>query len=67
MAQANCKDCERRHVGCHATCEIYIEYRKKRDEWLKAKLLYKEADAMEVKRTLDKAAMYAKKRKAGIR
>ena len=64
MLQANCKGCERRHVGCHARCEIYQAFRKKQDALLKAKNLYKEA-ALEVSRTLEKAAMQAMKRKAG--
>ena len=64
MAQANCKGCERRHVGCHATCSIYLEYRKKQDALLKAKNLYKEAEALQLQRTLDKAAMHAMKQKA---
>lgn len=65
MPQANCKGCERRHVGCHARCEIYQEFRRKQDALLKAKNLYKEAEALEVSRTLEKAAMHAMKRKAG--
>ncbi|MBQ5624699.1 MAG: hypothetical protein IIU95_02980 [Phascolarctobacterium sp.] len=67
MPQANCKGCERRHVGCHAHCEIYQEYRKKQDAYLKAKNLYREAEALEMKRIIDKAAMHAMKEKAGIR
>ena len=27
-----CKDCERRSVGCHATCEDYNFYRKHVDD-----------------------------------
>jgi hypothetical protein len=65
MPQTNCKGCERRHVGCHAHCEIYQAYRKKQDELLKAKNLYKEALALEVSRTLEKATIQAMKRKAG--
>lgn len=67
MPQANCKGCERRHVGCHATCEIYQEYRKKQDALLKAKALQKEADVLELQRILTKAHIYAMKRKAGMR
>lgn len=32
--QAPCKDCPDRVVGCHSTCEKYIEFRKYRDEYL---------------------------------
>ena len=54
MANANCKGCEKRHVGCHGTCSIYQEYRKKQDALLKAKNLTKEADAMEIQRRIEK-------------
>ena len=23
-----CKGCEKRHVGCHATCEVYRDFRE---------------------------------------
>lgn len=32
MPQATCKDCPKRHIGCHATCEDYIAFRKALDE-----------------------------------
>ena len=67
MAQANCKGCQNRHVGCHGTCSIYQEYKKKQDALLRAKNLYKEADALLVQRTIDKATMHAKKKKARIK
>ena len=39
----SCKGCERRHVGCHGTCEDYLqeqEERKRRnDQLFKAKNL----------------------------
>ena len=31
-----CKDCEKRHTGCHSTCEDYKAFRKERDEELAA-------------------------------
>lgn len=65
MAHANCKGCEKRHIGCHATCSIYQEYRTKQDALLKAKNLSKEADAMEIQRRIDKKTMHARKKKAG--
>ena len=67
MVQANCKGCKKRHIGCHGTCEIYKEYRAKQDALLKAKRMQRESDALEVQRTLDKATMYAKKKKAGFK
>lgn len=27
-----CKDCTKRHLGCHSNCESYIQYRKEQDE-----------------------------------
>ena len=32
MNKAPCKDCPDRKVGCHSTCEKYLEFRKERDE-----------------------------------
>ena len=29
-----CKDCEKRHVGCHATCDEYKQFKKEREEIL---------------------------------
>ena len=31
---APCMDCPDRHVGCHGECEIYQEYRTRRNEEL---------------------------------
>lgn len=28
---APCKDCEKRHVGCHDTCEAYQKYHAERE------------------------------------
>lgn len=33
----SCHNCEKRHVGCHAECEDYQEYAKKRKADLEAK------------------------------
>lgn len=30
---APCRDCQDRVLKCHATCERYLEYRQKRDEY----------------------------------
>lgn len=27
-----CKDCDKRHIGCHAECEIYQAWHKERTE-----------------------------------
>ena len=38
MSNAPCKDCPDRVVGCHSTCEKYIEYRKERDKFLEERM-----------------------------
>lgn len=35
MLQATCKDCKRRHIGCHETCKDYIAFRKALDKFNK--------------------------------
>lgn len=32
MSINSCKDCKDRHVGCHSTCEKYINAKKEYDE-----------------------------------
>ena len=34
MKKAPCKDCERRHLGCHSECPEYIEFSRERNEML---------------------------------
>lgn len=29
---APCKDCEERQIGCHSTCEKYLQYRALKDK-----------------------------------
>lgn len=60
-----CYGCTRRHVGCHGTCSDYKEFGAAQDEAIKAKALDRESDALQMKRTIDKAYMHAMKRKAG--
>lgn len=38
-----CCGCQKRVVGCHATCPEYAEYRAKKDAELKARREYNEA------------------------
>ena len=38
----SCKDCEKRKVGCHSTCEDYLKEKRQREE-LKRKI-YKARD-----------------------
>lgn len=43
-----CKDCDMRHTGCHAKCEEYIEWSKKRqDEKEKAYKKYKDESMLD--------------------
>jgi hypothetical protein len=38
-----CYKCQDRHVGCHGTCEKYLEAKKKHDEY-KNKVFVKQAE-----------------------
>lgn len=53
---APCRYCNDRKVGCHSTCELYIEYRKKLDEENAlrnhSKHLHMEANQIEVERIM---------------
>ena len=40
-----CKDCQRRKVGCHSSCEEYIKEKAAAEENRKKKVLAKEFDA----------------------
>lgn len=37
-----CKDCPNRQVGCHSTCEKYLDFRKEVDKINKTKFAEKE-------------------------
>ena len=30
--QAPCKDCENRHMSCHSSCQLYLDYKKRNDK-----------------------------------
>ena len=34
----NCKGCEKRHIGCHSTCQVYADFRNNLDEAKKRKI-----------------------------
>lgn len=38
-----CKDCEYRNVGCHSTCEPYLEYKEQTEKAREARMLEKES------------------------
>ena len=35
MSRAPCKDCVRRHLGCHSECEDYRKMKEEREEMRK--------------------------------
>ena len=43
MKQAECKDCDKRHPGCHSRCESYQAFRKERNEMLDKMHKYKDS------------------------
>ena len=55
MENSPCKDCKERQVGCHSTCEKYLEWNKK---WVDNKIkiseqkyLMKQIDSHEIENT----------------
>ena len=50
--KAPCKDCEKRHVGCHGRCEKYLEFKKANNERLKQKSLEIDADQYAIDNTM---------------
>ena len=55
METSPCKDCKERQVGCHSTCEKYLEWNKK---WVDNKIkisekkyLMKQIDSHEIENT----------------
>lgn len=38
VVKVPCKDCDKRSVGCHSTCEKYIAFTKAREQGKKQKL-----------------------------
>ncbi len=48
MYYGGCKDCSKRVLGCHATCETYINYKKELENYVdklkKQKFLKEEFD-----------------------
>ena len=49
VTKAPCKNCEDRHVGCHAECEKYKQFKKDAEEAKRAaiKKMKRETDYME--------------------
>lgn len=66
MPQAKCcKDCSKRCVGCHSSCEEYLSFREELDEFNKkvaeSKALVRDADYIRLQSTLDRRAYMHKK------
>lgn len=43
--ESDCMGCDKRHQGCHSTCESYIAAKKRHDELVKKKRLDEEFTA----------------------
>lgn len=41
---APCKDCDKRHSGCHSQCEKYRDWRKKMDDAMEKRQKAREAE-----------------------
>lgn len=42
MKQPQCKNCEKRYVGCHSECEDYKSWKSEHDELIKKASINKE-------------------------
>ena len=40
-----CRNCEDRHIGCHGTCEKYIDWKESRIQKCRERYERKEADS----------------------
>lgn len=58
----SCKGCDKRHVGCHATCEDYKALRKRLDERKEKVYAGKDIDRILDQREFDRM-IYGKKKK----
>jgi len=38
----NCKNCSDRHLSCHSTCSVYLDFRKRKDAENKKKKIENE-------------------------
>lgn len=45
-----CRDCTERKVGCHSTCEKYLAFRKRVDDWHKKRELAHASEPLPKKR-----------------
>lgn len=58
-----CYNCEHRHVGCHATCEDYKEFKTKQDAMRKESEKVKLKDVLMAERVREKARLQALRKK----
>lgn len=42
--KAPCKDCPNRQIGCHSTCEKYLEFRKEVDRLKQERIAKRDVD-----------------------
>lgn len=61
MIKAPCKDCEKRYVGCHSSCEEYLAFKKDQREY-NEKVLNARNKGRQVNTVLFKNAEKAMKR-----
>lgn len=57
-----CKDCQDRRIGCHATCQKYIEQSRQRQERKEAIRKQKDLDAAQKDRAIEGAVRMKKRR-----
>lgn len=58
-----CYHCPDRHIGCHGQCEKYIEFRKKREDYLK--IVHEQKNFLDADVLLIKGAIRMRKRQKG--
>lgn len=62
-----CKDCKTRSVNCHATCEKYLEFCKRRHKINAARKKEQMKDALEVRRSQKAKDIMLAKKQRGLR
>lgn len=61
--KAPCKFCEKRYVGCHAVCELYLDFKAENEAIKKA--MKDDVDVLGVARTKAAKAVLIEKRQRG--
>ena len=63
MPKNSCWKCERRHVGCHITCEDYKNFNDEKERLRKEKQKDMLDDVLVVERVREKARLQAMRKK----